>query len=123
MPVVGKYSYERREDGRVFSWLRHLRLHRCRLAQCRYVRWRTYSRHVEGYGAAMVQRVAITIAEEVEPLRAAELDAKHRYYEAVDESNLSVTREAAGNWIRAGDALAEHVAAHRHRYSEYSESG
>jgi hypothetical protein len=49
------------------------------------------------------------MADEVEGLKAAERDAKHRYYEAVEESDLSATREAARAWIRAGDALAEHV--------------
>jgi hypothetical protein len=70
----------------------------------------------------MLQRVTIAIADEVERLRAAELDAKQRYYETVEESDLSATRRAAADWIRAGDALAEQVAMHRRAYSEYSQA-
>ena len=62
------------------------------------------------------------MVDEVERLRAAELDAKHRYYEAVEESDLSATREAARAWIRAGDVLAEHVAMNQYLYSEYSQA-
>jgi len=71
----------------------------------------------------MLQRVAATTADEVEHLRAAELDAKQRYYEAVEESELSAIRDAARAWIRAGDALTEHVATHQRTYSEYSLTG
>jgi len=70
----------------------------------------------------MLRRITTTMAEEVERLTAAELDAKHRYYEAVEDSDLSATRDAAGAWIRAGDALAECVAIHQYPYSEYSQA-
>jgi hypothetical protein len=65
----------------------------------------------------MLRRVTITVADEVERLRAAVLEAQRRYYEAVEEPNLSATRDAAGDWIKAGDALAEFVAMHPRRYS------
>ncbi len=65
----------------------------------------------------MLRMVTTTIADEGERLSAAVLEAQRRYYEAVEEPNLSATRDAAGDWIRAGDALAEFVAMHPHRYS------
>jgi hypothetical protein len=50
------------------------------------------------------------IADGAELLRAAELEARRQYYEAVEKSDLSATRAAADEWIRAGDALNEYVA-------------
>jgi hypothetical protein len=63
-----------------------------------------------------------TAADEADRLRAAELDAKHRYYEAVEESDLTATREAARNWIKAGDSLAAYVDG-THTHQEHWQSG
>jgi hypothetical protein len=50
------------------------------------------------------------INDEVERLKAAELEAEQRYYEAVEKSELDAKRYAANAWIRAGDALNEYLA-------------
>jgi hypothetical protein len=53
---------------------------------------------------------ATTIADEIERLRAAELEAQHQYYEVVEKSELTAKRYAASVWIRAGDALNDCLA-------------
>jgi hypothetical protein len=52
------------------------------------------------------------IADEINRLRAAEFEAEQRYYEAVEEAELSAKRDAANVWIRAGDALNDYLAKH-----------
>jgi hypothetical protein len=58
----------------------------------------------------MLDGLFTTSPDAVERLRAAELEARRRYYEAVEQSDLSATRAAADGWIRAGDALNEYLA-------------
>jgi hypothetical protein len=48
-----------------------------------------------------------TIAPEFQRLRAADLAAEQRYYEAVEKSDLPAIRRAADDWIKAGDAVTE----------------
>ena len=52
--------------------------------------------------------------DEFERLRAAELEAEQRYYEAVEKSELAAKREAASVWLRAGDALNDYLAKQFH---------
>jgi hypothetical protein len=50
------------------------------------------------------------IAAENQRLRAADLAAEQRYYEAVEKSDISAMRRAADAWIKAGDAVTEYSA-------------
>jgi hypothetical protein len=61
---------------------------------------------------AMLENPAI--ADEIERLRAAELEAEQQYYEAVEKSELAAKKHAASVWIRAGDALNEYLAKQFH---------
>jgi hypothetical protein len=56
--------------------------------------------------------VNTTTADEFERLRAAELEAERRYYEAMEYSRVSAARKAADDWLRATNALAYYVAKH-----------
>jgi hypothetical protein len=58
----------------------------------------------------MLDEPLTMMADGAERLRAAELEARRRYYEAVEQSDLSATRAAADAWIRAGDELNEYLA-------------
>ena len=58
----------------------------------------------------MLDEFPTTSAGEAERLRAAELEAQQRYYEVVEETDVSAMRAAADAWIRAGDALSEFLA-------------
>jgi hypothetical protein len=53
-----------------------------------------------------------TTADEVDRLKAAEVEAERRHAEAMQRGDLSAARIAADDWIKASDALTEYVAAH-----------
>jgi hypothetical protein len=57
-----------------------------------------------------------TTTDEVRRLRAAELAAERNYGEVVKHSDLSAVRNAAAEWRKAADALAQHVAKHPYPY-------
>ncbi|MEJ0007330.1 MAG: hypothetical protein WDM77_13430 [Steroidobacteraceae bacterium] len=52
------------------------------------------------------------IKDEVERLRAAELEAERRYFQAMEFADMAAARWAADNWLTAADALADFVAKH-----------
>ena len=59
-----------------------------------------------------------TTADEVERLKAAELEAELRHGEAIKRGDLAAARSAAADWIRTADALTEYVAAHPDLYRD-----
>jgi len=60
----------------------------------------------------------ISTAEEVERLKAAELEAEKRHGEAMNRGDLPAARIAAVDWIKACDALTEYVAANPDLYRD-----
>jgi hypothetical protein len=64
------------------------------------------------------QTTVISTAEEVEYLKAAELEAEKRHEEAMNCGDLAAVRIAAADWIRACNALTEYVAAHPDLYRD-----
>jgi hypothetical protein len=60
----------------------------------------------------------ISIAEEVERLKVAELEAEKRHEEALHRGDLVAARTAADEWRKACDALTEYVAAHPDLYRD-----
>jgi hypothetical protein len=67
---------------------------------------------------AKFQTSVISTAEEVEYLKAAELEAEKRHGEAVSRGDLAAARIATDEWIKACDALTEYVAAHPDLYRD-----
>jgi hypothetical protein len=59
-----------------------------------------------------------TTAEEVERLKAAELEAEQCHGEAMNRGDLAAARIAADDWIKASDALTAYVANHPYLYRE-----
>jgi hypothetical protein len=59
-----------------------------------------------------------TNVDEVERLRAAELEAERQYGQAVREADLSAVRSAADVWRKAADALRQYVAKHPRSYRD-----
>jgi hypothetical protein len=64
------------------------------------------------------QTSVISTAEEVERLKAAELEAEKRHGEAMHRGDLAAARIAADDWIKACDVLTEYVAAHPDLYRD-----
>ncbi len=60
----------------------------------------------------------ITIADEVERLRAAELEAERRYFQAIEFADMAAARNAANCWLSAADAFAVFVAQHPELYRD-----
>jgi hypothetical protein len=59
-----------------------------------------------------------SIADEIERLRTAELEAEQRYFDAMKREDLPTARAAAVVWSRAADALTAYVATHTDLYRE-----
>jgi hypothetical protein len=51
-----------------------------------------------------------TAADEVERLKAIELEAEHHYVDALKRGDSSALRSAAEDWRKASNALTEYVA-------------
>jgi len=58
-----------------------------------------------------------TSVNEVQRLKAVELEAEQRQEKAMERGDLSAARNAELDWIRSSDALSEYIAAHTEHLS------
>ncbi len=66
----------------------------------------------------MIGIVIHTMIDDVERLTSADLAAEQRFQVAMKRGDMSAARDAADEWMRAADALADYVAEHPKLYRE-----